>query len=449
MRAPALSSIVRGSPRGDPGRTLLLGTVGTFALNAGAVVLNFVLVLLLSRLLGAAGYGAYASAFAWAGVLSIVAVLGLAPLVVRHVASYHASESWGLVRGLLRRANQTVTAASVATVVLAAPAGWMIYRGRSELMHPFWVALLLVPLIALSSLRQAAMQGLGRVVLGRTPDTVVAPALFIAATLTAGIALDDRFTATWATALQVGTTTCALALGAWLLRRSLPHSVLLAVPEYEMRSWRRSGIPLVLLNVVMAANAQVGTIMLGALATAADAGVFNVAVRTTSLISFVMLAASYPLMPLVARLHASGERERLQRTVIRTARGVLLISAPTGFVLVLFAPLILRLFGAEFGDGATAMRILAVGEVVNVLTGFGGLVLVMSGREADLAWSVAVGAAVNLGLSAALIPVLDVKGAAIAAATAMAFSNTIMSLLAWRRLRVWTLVTGPGRSRTS
>ena len=94
------------------------------------------------------------------------------------------------------------------------------------------------------------------------------------------------------------------------------------------------------------------------------------------------------------------------------------------------------------------MRILAIGEVVNVLTGFGGLVLVMTGHEGDLARSVAVGAALNLALSAVFIPLIDVEGAAIATATGLAVSNLVMTWLVWRRLRIWTFAAGhPARER--
>lgn len=209
-----------------------------------------------------------------------------------------------------------------------------------------------------------------------------------------------------------------------------------------MASWRRSGITLVLLNLLLAANAQIGTILLGALSNAADAGVFNVATRMTAFISFMSLAATYPLMPLVARLHATGESERLQNVVVQAARGVLLFAAPTGLFLVVFAPAILGLFGAGFEEGVTVVRILTLGEVVNVLTGFGGLVLLMTGHEGDLARSVGLGAAVNLGLTAVLIPVTGMEGAAIGTATGIACGNIVMTWLAWRRLGVWAAVWG-------
>jgi O-antigen/teichoic acid export membrane protein len=200
------------------------------------------------------------------------------------------------------------------------------------------------------------------------------------------------------------------------------------------------------MNVVMAANAQVGTILLGILADPRAAGVFNVAFRITTLISFVLLAASYPLGPLVARLEAEGRRDEVQRVVVRAARAVLAVSVPVTIVILVFVERILSLFGAHFGDGATAVWIMAVGDIVNVLTGYGGLVLVMSGREADLARSVILGALFNLGLGFALISPFGPTGAAIATAASVTVTNLATNWWSWRRLRVWAAVVVPARA---
>jgi O-antigen/teichoic acid export membrane protein len=90
------------------------------------------------------------------------------------------------------------------------------------------------------------------------------------------------------------------------------------------------------------------------------------------------------------------------------------------------------------------VRILAIGELVNVLTGYGGLVLVMTGHEKDLARSVALGAVVNLGLTVLLIPIVGIDGAAIGTATGLVCSNLLMTWLAWRRIGVWAAVVGGG-----
>ena len=229
--------------------------------------------------------------------------------------------------------------------------GWLVYRSQPELLHAFWIALPLIPLIAFATLRQAALQGLGRVVLGRFPETIVAPLLFICLAAAAASPWLTISRAGWAVAMQVLATACAFAFGALLLRRHLPAQVVPRPASMRLRAWRRSGLSLALLNVLIAANAQVGTILLGAMSSAADAGLFNVATRTTTFISFISLAVSYPLMPIVARLYASGEIDRLQRIVVRTARGVFSLLA-CGLVLVVSAPTILGFFGEGFSAGA-------------------------------------------------------------------------------------------------
>ena len=417
---------------------LVRETGGTLALNLAAVALNFLVVLLLSRLLGADGYGAYAAAFAWATVLCAVAELGLTPLVVRSVTVYEGTQSWGLLRGLLRRANQAVLLASLASAGAGAFAAWIIYHDSPDVLHPVWISLGLVPLIALTTLSRAAMQGLRRVVLGRIPETVEYLVFLV---LAASVGhLYGGFSATWAAFLLVCAGLASFGLGVFFLRRSLPAPVRISERAYDSRVWLRSGAPLVLLSLVLAGGGQLGTILLSVLATPADAGVFNVASRITTLISFIMLAASYPLMPAVARLHVTADAEAMQRVVVRGARGVLVFAVPTAVMLVVTGSTVLSFFGSGFEGGETAIRIMAIGEVVTVLTGYGGVVLVMTGHERDFTRSVVFGTLANLVLSAALIPAFGINGAAVATATGVAATNVYATWLAWQRLRVWTSV---------
>src|SRR5207248_711008 len=81
-------------------------------------------------------------------------------------------------------------------------------------------------------------------------------------------ALGDAFSPVEAVAVQVGATLASFLVGTWLLRRFLPPGVKTAAAESDRAAWRRSTLPLLLLNVVMAANAQVGTIMLSAISGA-------------------------------------------------------------------------------------------------------------------------------------------------------------------------------------
>jgi O-antigen/teichoic acid export membrane protein len=416
---------------------LAWGTVGTIGLNLATTLVNFILALVLARVLGTSGYGAYAFAFAWAAVLAVPATLGLAALVVRNTAAYSARHEWGLLRGFLRRSNQLAAASSVVVVLIAGALGWILLRGDQTLLEPYLIGLFLVPIVALTTVRQSALQGLGRVVLGRVPETLIAPGLFLALVAATHLAIGSAMSASWAMTLNVGASCVALGTGALILRRSLPVSVREARRVYEMRVWAPSALRLLVASALMALTSQLGTILLGLLGGPSDAGIFNVAQRAAAFVSFLALATSYPLMPLVAQLHAKQEGAETQRVLTRAARVVLLCSVPVAAILIIFAGPVMRLFGPGFGAGAEAMQILVIGELAGVLAGFGGLVLVMTGNERHLGWAVAIRAGTALPLMLVLIPPWGVVGAAVGSAAGAIVSNLFISWAVWRRLGLY------------
>ena len=87
---------------------LTKGAAGTFGLNVAGTGLSFIASVLLARLLGAKDFGTYAYAMTWVGFLSFLTVLGFDKLLIRNVATYQTTSSWGLMRGLIRLANQLV-----------------------------------------------------------------------------------------------------------------------------------------------------------------------------------------------------------------------------------------------------------------------------------------------------------------------------------------------------
>lgn len=426
-------------PSGGDGakRHLLIGTAGTLVLNVSTLVTNFIIVIVLSRHLGADGYGAYAFALAWVAVLAVPSTLGLTPLVIRLVSSFHARSEWGLLRGLLRGANAAVAVAAIAVTGLAAAIGWALERAEPDLLNPYLIGLVLVPVLAFTSLRQAAMQGFGRVVLGRAPETFITPVLFLALIGLSYLVLGRRLSASSAVALNVTAGLVAFVCGAYLLRRTLPREVRTAKREYEWQSWARSAIPLLALSGVSALQPQIGTIVLGSVAGAEEAGVYNVAQRVALLATFLHMAAAYPLMPMVARLFASKELERIEAVLTHAARVFLLLSAPIALVLLVFAGDVLEIFGSGFDDGVTALRILVVGMIIRLAAGFAGLALVMTGHEASLTKTVAAGTALTVALSLALGPIWGAEGAAVALVVGLGVSDVVVVYVLWRRLGIY------------
>lgn len=430
-------------------RSLTAGTIGTVGLNTSSFALTFVGTVLVSRELGATGYGAFAFALACARVLGSISNLGLSALTVRYVADYAEHERWSRLRGLVTRLNQVVGLVSLGTVVVAAIVGTLLLDRSSDVYVPFLIGLLTVPLVVLTTQRQNVLQGLHRVILARIPETLVAPSVIVALVLivlAAGVSLTPELVL-WIT---VASQTLAFALGVWFLFRALPSAVRRAAPEYEHRVWLRVGVPLFVMGIVNAANAQVGTIVLGAIGDSSEAGVYAVALRASAFVSFVMLAATYPLMPALARLRAVGDERQYRDTVVSATRSVVLVSAPIVVALLLFAEPILRIFGSGFDEGISAVRILVAGETARLLVGVIAIGMLMSGEERLATKILAGGAVLNIALALALAPTLGATGAAVAQAASATLASALIAIFAHRRqgFRLgWFVRPAAGRRR--
>jgi len=203
-------------------------------------------------------------------------------------------------------------------------------------------------------------------------------------------------------------------------------------------------MPLVVFSGLQILNTQVAVIVLGLFGAAASVGVYSVASRAAGLMTFLLITIRYAVAPTIAQLYAKGDLQRLQQVVSQSAKGAFFLTLPLGLGLLIFAGPVLRLFfGTSFGGGATALRILALGQLVNLFTGLNGNVLLMTGNEARMLKGSAIGSVVGLLLIVVLVPVWGMLGAAVATAISVVLSNAILSLHAWRAIRISTVAFRP------
>ena len=167
--------------------------------------------------------------------------------------------------------------------------------------------------------------------------------------------------------------------------------------------------------------------------SAEDLGIYSSSVRVALAMVLFLTAVSYVFSPFVADLHARGERERLDGLFKSITRWTVAATVPL-LLLMLVAPApLLRIFGGSaFAGGADALRILLVGQTVNVGVGAAGFVLIMAGRTG---WDLVVYAlsfVLDLALALLLVPRFGVEGAALAQTATVAASNAFRLWLVHR-----------------
>lgn len=164
--------------------------------------------------------------------------------------------------------------------------------------------------------------------------------------------------------------------------------------------------------------------------------VYAAAIRVAQALVLFLTAVSYMFSPFVADLHDRGERDRLNDLFKQITRWTLGGTIPLLLLFAIAPESVLRVFGGSYDAGTAWLRVLLIGQTVNVSVGAAGFVLIMVGRTG---WDLVVyglSFLLDLVMAIALVPHLGPMGAAIAQASALIVSNTLRLWLVWRFVRI-------------
>jgi O-antigen/teichoic acid export membrane protein len=388
----------------------------------GGVLIAFLASLLYARVLGPHDYGIYAYVIAWTALLAIPSGLGFPQYLMREGAKHPkcllALREWADRRVLVSGTVIGIALATLALIPQAADA------------RPLFLIAAPLPLLGnLSAVRQALLQAHGWIARSQWPQQLLAPAATLA--IVAGL----WWARGYLTAIDVMLATVACAWLAFVcnaLQLQPVTSNALDQPASDDLDIRRA-LPFVWLGAVYLLLSRTDLIMLGSLRGARDAGVYVVSARAAELLSVVMGAANTALAPKIARFHKANDHVALQRLLTAASRRVLLATLPLAtFLIVAAHPLLDWLYGREYTEGATALRILAIAQLVIVAGGPLGTVLDMSGFERTNLLSMIVAVVVNGILNLALIPRYGVTGAATATLISVVFARCML----WYQVRI-------------
>ncbi|MEQ9643571.1 MAG: oligosaccharide flippase family protein [Alphaproteobacteria bacterium] len=418
------------------------GSLSAAMLQGINAVLGFATALLLARLLGAAGYGAYSFSVALLTILGIPGSMGFAKLFTREVARLVDNCNWPELRGLLWQGNGIALVASLTLTGLVIGACWALRDSiDSEMCVTLSIVILALPLLVFTSLFISVLRGLEQVVKSLLPIQVVQPALLLVLVMVfATMVPGAHLSASSAGAMYVTSMVAALLLAAAFLAGAWPDSARHGPRTYRAFAWVKAGL---LMSVVASVNIiilRTDVVMLGVLAESRDVGIYNAATRLVLLVAFGTQALQYAMAPRLSVLSARGDKAALQRLLFVAACATTSFALPVAGLYVFFGAEVLLLFGNEFLAGTTALTLLAMGQFMAAVLGPASFVLVMSGHERVSAICISITCVANVVLNAILIPSFGMVGASVATLISQVAMSSAMALVVWRNLGVLTPV---------
>jgi O-antigen/teichoic acid export membrane protein len=411
-------------------RRSALAFVGLVGHNA----LLLLLLITLSRGLGQREAGIFFEGYAALRLLAVLAGLGLDVTMIRYVAHYRARHEDAHIASSLRMA--LVVAAVVSSVVgvlvaaLAHQAADVF--GSESLTFVLRVMALSLPLVVVEKVLIGAARGTGRMTAFTLIDQVLDSAVRLAAVGAALVFGYGLRGAAVAYAIAGLITLAAATVAAWPLIAGPAERIRGQIAEmlrFTGYQWAAvmAGVGLLWLD----------TLLLGIWRPPEDVAVYSIATRTVLFGMVFILPIGFAFQPVISRLYAVGDRAELHSLYSFATKWSTVTGCPPLIFLALFStPVIVLLYGPSYAAGAWPLALLALGQIVNAITGPCGHIVTMTGRS-DLVFQNSVAALVlNAALNVVLIPPYGMIGAGIAWASSIVAWNLFRLAQAWWLLRM-------------
>jgi O-antigen/teichoic acid export membrane protein len=430
-------------PRANSIRAQIIkGTASGFIIQIGFAGSSFIIATVLARLLGLEGYGAYSNAVAWVNILAALALFGFNSLLLRNIAILKAQNNWALIKGLLQFSDGLILSISiflslilwgVASVLFSVPE-------KENLRLSLWIAAPLIPLYTLINLRQSAMRGLQQVPRAMLPDFIIRPGLTLVCIFGVYLIFPDLINVQTVIALSIVVAIIALLISVRWLKIFLPEGFGTTQPQYQIKEWVKSALPMFVIGCTQILIAQSPIILLGMLSNAKNIGYFAVALRVATLLIFLTLAVNVVMGPMIASLYSQGKKSHLQNIIQRMNRLTFAVTFLFSLVFIFFAKNILSIFGQEFQIAQKALILLTIGYLVDSGFGMSIITLMMTGHERVVASYQTAFAFLLVVLCIILIPSRGYESVALAFMMVMIISRVTFSLLAKKKTGINTTI---------
>jgi len=389
-----------------------------FAGTIFTAAFGYVFKVYLARVLGPEALGIFALGTTLVGFLGVFNALGLPQSAVRFVASYCAAEKFEALHALLWRGPAILLAANLLFAAILLTFGrWVAVRfyHSADLVQylPWFTLIMLFSVLTgfygkiLTGFKDLSRRTLIMNFVG-SPLTILVAVVLISQ----GKGLRGYLTA------QVVSAAVVTVLLFVAVRELTPAPARFFAQrgsgvEEQVWSFSTAMLGIGFLEFLMV---QVDKIALGFYRTPREVGIYSVAAALVVYVPLVLSSINQIFSPTIADLHTRGDHALLARLFQSLTKWVVGLTLPLAAVVIVFARPLMRIFGPDFEAGWPILVIGTAGQLINCGVGSVGYLLLMSGNEKRLIKVQAVMAAVMVGLSIALVPLLGGVGAAVAAA---------------------------------
>lgn len=419
---------------------LLNGSVIAFALKLAGVACTYIFTFFIARYYGAEAMGIFALSFTMLQIASIVSRLGLDTALLRFISQYASKGEWVCVRKVYRNALQLVLPASlVMSLIFMYSSPWVAtnFFQKESLKVYFQIAALGIVPFSWLYLNTECLRGLKEIksyaFLQTISPYLIGSVLLI---LLSFIFPGSNHQPVIAYIISI-VLTCIGSIWIWKGRSRHKQSLSSSKPEViRHKALLKVSGPMLLASSMFLIMQWTDTLMLGALRSEEEVGVYSVCLKIANITSLSLMAINSIAAPKFAEMWGKENIKGLEKIAKQSTKMIVFISTPILLVIAIFPSSILNLFGNEFTTGYLALILLVLGQFINSISGSVGYILQMTEQETIHQKIIVLASIINVFLNYILIPTHGITGAALASMASTFFWNVYMIIVIRKKLNI-------------
>ena len=417
----------------EENKELVRHSMLALVIRVGGAVVTFLMNVVIARYLGEKEAGLFFLAVTISIMLGTIGRVGADQSVLRFVSIYSKAKDWEKVHGVI---NTLMKWGLISTSIMGALICIFSRFIADEFFHKpefqgplIWIAVS-IPFFACYSLFGMALQGRRKVLFSVTILKISSPFILIILAL-----ILTPKNSTYASLLYLLSTVGAALLGYIWWRKDIPH----VKGKFDSSILWKSSSSLWIVAIMQQMVTWGGQFVAGIFNTPQELAHLAVARNTSMLITFILQAVGFVSAPRFASMYNENKMDELKKYVKNTTRLMTLVSLPLILFIWFFPEFIMSMFGKGFTGGIWFLRVLALGQFINVITGSVGYLLTMSGHEKDMRNITIINGVVAIALALILNPIFGALGSALSTAIAVASTNLMAVGVVNKRLGFNTL----------
>jgi O-antigen/teichoic acid export membrane protein len=388
------------------------GVIFTGKLFLDAV--RFITAFFLARLLGAKDYGMYSLALSATNIGVGLSLLGLDAALIRYVAVMVGRKDdesvWGTIQLGVSIAMLLSVVSGTILFGFAYPIAANVFH-KATLAPLLQLAAVLIPALTLSEVLASVTKGFKRMDYPVIAQFFFQPIIRLIMIAILALGKFNPFSAIVTFGLaDLG----ASLLMIYYLNRVYPLRRPLSPAKRDLKGLLAFSLPVWMSGLMVQFQSNLQAIVLGTMGSITGVGLFAIASQITAISGHFTSSINVSSKPIVAQLHDQNDMQQLGQIYQTANKWAVMVQLPIFLVMIIYPAALLSIFGNSYIDGAAALIVLAIADLLNVGTGMGGIILDMTGYTRLKLFNSILRLGLYLGMDLLLIPRWGLMGAAVA-----------------------------------